>query len=317
MSLPWIPLRAAFHRPKHVLRSHRSLWTPLCPVVQASSARHASTSTCCAAPEWSPSQRSHSHTEDGRVPPLALVLDMDETLGHSAIHGGRNYRKLPKVDAHVEIEWGRNSAHTIGCDISWRPGLPEFLGWIRQRRDEGLIEGPWVFSAGKSEYVRAVLQELDPSGDLFGPRVLSQSDCVHTATPGFYLKDLNVVPSTGGLKRTVLIDNSPVSCILNPENSILIHDWLGEGTSDSELARVISVVEDAISNDVASTVCAAEGYTGFKNNLATLHNMIEEEEEPDDCYDCYECSKQRVKMLVPKIQAIKRDFLGPGPGCMM
>lgn len=248
-------------------------------------------------------------------PPVALVLDVDETLWRCAIHGVHK-RKLPKVDAHAEIRYlEKGRVCTAGCDISWRPGLPEFLQWIRRRRDQGLLEGPWVFTTGTSDYINAVLQLLDPDGDLFGARVLSKRDCIKTATPGFYLKDLTMVPSSGGLKRTILVDNNPVSCILHPENSILIHDWLGAGENDTELARVISVLEDVMGmgNDVGSVVGATEGYVGYRRSLATLHDLID---DPDSAIS-FGQALQRAKMVWPEIHAIKRDFLGPSPACSL
>jgi len=261
-------------------------------------------------------QQRRSFHAGGSQPPLLLVLDVDETLWRCVISGVHKKRHLAKIDTHVNIEaLSRDgTSHVVGCDISWRPGLTEFLDWIRMRRDEGAIEGPWLFTTGAYSYVHAVLTELDPDGDLFGSRVLAKDACTTTATPSFYLKDLNVVPSTGGVKRTILVDNNPVSCILQPESCILIHDWLGDGVPDNELARVISVLDDAIANgmegDYAGAIArAAAGHDTFKQNLANLMTIISEKPNLERSLSLM------LKERWAEVISVKREFLGPGPGC--
>ncbi|CAK0880737.1 unnamed protein product, partial [Prorocentrum cordatum] len=49
--------------------------------------------------------------------------------------------------------------------------------------------------------------------------------------------DLAHVPprhSDAELRRKVLVDNNPVSCVLNPDNTVLIRDWLGKDEPDEE-----------------------------------------------------------------------------------
>lgn len=250
-------------------------------------------------------------------PPLALVLDVDETLLRSAIKGVHMSRKLSKVDKCVHITIPSRDGGEDGyveCNLSYRPGLTEFLDWIRQRRDEGAIEGPWLFTTGATAYIDAVLQDMDPDGDLFGGRVLAKDVCTPTATPGYYLKDLTRVPASGGLQTTILVDNNPVSCIMHPDSCLLIHDWLGDGEPDAELSRVQHVVDAAIAQGVegdyaASLSSATEGHIPFTRDLIALHEVLDQEPDPEATL------AQTLRRRWAEVCAVKRQFLGPGPGC--
>lgn len=253
-----------------------------------------------------------------RQPPLTLVLDVDETLLRCRIEGYHSGRKLAKVDATQRIEISAPNgelAITRGCDLSFRPGLADFLSWIRKRRVDGAIEGPWLFSAGEECYIQAVLKEIDPDGDLFGDRLLTKEDCTPCATPGMYLKDLSRVPSLGGTARTILVDNSPVSCVLNPESSILIHDWLADGEHDTELYRVMSLVDDAlarggVAGNYANLISSITmGHAMFMKNLADLRDVISA--EPADHLSLMQTLKARLE----QVHDVKKQFLGDRLGC--
>lgn len=181
---------------------------------------------------------------------MRLVLDLDETLLRSRIDGVHKNRRIARVDFSVMIDVQKAS---LECGISLRPGLAEFMDWMKERRQEGIIEGPWLFTTGADEYISAVLQHLDPEGQVFGPRVLTKAACTTTSYPGFYFKDLTRVFSDEGgdlhardLRRTLLVDNNPISCVLQPDNGILLRDWMGADTPDDELVR-ISRFLDALS----------------------------------------------------------------------
>mmetsp|Transcript_6667 Transcript_6667/g.10695 ORF Transcript_6667/g.10695 Transcript_6667/m.10695 type:complete len:303 (+) Transcript_6667:78-986(+) len=176
--------------------------------------------------------------------PLLLVLDLDETLVRVACDNVHRKRKIKIVDFNVAVEIG-DPPDTFNCKVRKRPGLDDFFRWIEERRRAGLIEGPWLFTTSSPQYTKALLRHIDPGGRMFGMRVLARQACEPSGMPGFMLKDLSQIPSRGdgAENRKVLVDNNPVSCIVNPDNCVLIRDWLGEDSEDKELARVQATLD--------------------------------------------------------------------------
>merc|ERR1719498_1713718 len=81
--------------------------------------------------------------------------------------------------------------------VALRPGLSKFFEWIKTRRAEGLIEGPWIFTQGSSLYLNAVVPQIDPTGDLFanGDRILTRGACTRLQKPWPWVhKELDRVP---------------------------------------------------------------------------------------------------------------------------
>jgi len=251
--------------------------------LQASLRRHAA-KWCVDFPALLPAQISRA---PAKVKPIILVLDLDETLLRPKIERAHPLRKLSRIDVRVYLEGG------IQCSASFRPGLDEFFQWIRARRDSGLIEGPWIFGQGAKVYVDAMVRELDPFGDLFEGRVLSNEACTPLTKPWpWVLKDLSKIPcgSGGGgaenLPRTVLVENNSLSCMLCPGNSLLVRDWLGnDNEEDNELARVSALIDELIEkeakehtggNYVGHLASSMPGYSEFRERLALLGNRFEE-----------------------------------------
>lgn len=225
--------------------------------------------------------------------PMILVLDLDETLLRPKIQRAHDKRKLSRIDLQVYLEGG------IRCSASFRPGLDEFFYWIRERRDAGLIEGPWIFGQGARIYVEAMVRQLDPFGDLFGSRILCKESCTAMAWPwSWVLKDLSKIPSSqpdaagfadDSLKRTILVDNNTISCILCPNNSLLVRDWLGDGSEDEELARASRLLDDLLAREAKAPthgdysshlVSATPGHAEFCRRLAALHSRFNDKDWP-------------------------------------
>lgn len=185
-----------------------------------------------------------------QVPPLVLVVDIDETLLRPRILPQHSNRKLARVDHKLTIDVGDG----VHCEISVRPGVDAFFDWIRDRRSAGVIEGPWIFAQGARPYVDAVLSKLNPEGDVFSTRLLTHEDCTRVKVPGYVLKDLTRVPSddigaTPGLSRVILVDNNSMSAILHPMNTLMIRDYRGLETEDqdAELERITDTLDELIS----------------------------------------------------------------------
>lgn len=114
--------------------------------------------------------------------------------------------------------------------INIRPGVEEFLKTVSRWYEVA------IFSAGLKQYADPVIDYIDPSGTI-SARLFRES-CTHIG--GYYIKDLRKLGRD--LKRTVIIDNSPMSYFLQPENAIAIPTWFDDH-SDQELYNLIPVLE--------------------------------------------------------------------------
>lgn len=78
-----------------------------------------------------------------------------------------------------------------------------------------------VFTASHKFYADPILDALDPEGDLFSYR-LYREHCIELEKDTF-AKDLRIIPRN--ISQTVIVDNSPISYILQPENGIPITSY--------------------------------------------------------------------------------------------
>lgn len=252
--------------------------------------------------------------------PLALVLDVDETLWRTYIPGISKTKKLPSCDFVVELDhsdksqkltaWEQaawtSSRHETGenteekppdartkrieIQVSMRPGLDEFFDWIRERRSEGVIEGPWIFTQASDKYLRAMLPEVDKTGEIFGERILTRGSCTRMRKPWPWVhKDLNQVPCGvdrgAHPERVVLVENNVMSCLHYPRNSLIVHDWIGDHSKpDTELRRVSSTLDALLLETKGAPGSYAErlaavtpGHLDYEEALADLRERVEEE----------------------------------------
>ncbi|PWN94689.1 NLI interacting factor, partial [Tilletiopsis washingtonensis] len=77
-----------------------------------------------------------------------------------------------------------------------------------------------IFTASVQEYADPVIDWLDQGRGLIGGRMFREA-C--TYRNGSYLKDLALVDTD--LSRVCLVDNSPMSYLINPANGIPIEGW--------------------------------------------------------------------------------------------
>jgi len=81
-----------------------------------------------------------------------------------------------------------------------------------------------IFTSATEEYALKLAGLLDPSGDRF-MRVLSRSSCLEVQR-GVYVKDLKQCGRS--LARTVLIDDTKTSFLLQPDNGLPISPFFGD-----------------------------------------------------------------------------------------
>ena len=151
-----------------------------------------------------------------------LVLDLDETLVHSQF---QPFDIPSDIILKIELE---NEFHDIHVMV--RPGVSEFL------KNMGKIYEIVIFTASVSKYADPLLDILDKEKNckfrLFREHCTPINTC--------YVKELKKLGRE--LKNIIIVDNSPMSYALNPENGIPINTWF-EDKSDRELYNISSILE--------------------------------------------------------------------------
>ncbi|CAM9335275.1 unnamed protein product [Chrysoparadoxa australica] len=144
-----------------------------------------------------------------------LVLDLDETLVHSS------FRPVPNADYILDIQVDSTYYKVF---VLKRPGVDEFL-----ERMAELYEVV-VFTASLSQYANPLLDALDPKGTITSR--LFREHCVFHE--GYFVKDLTMLRGNNDLTDTIIVDNSPMAYMFQPENAIDTTSWL-EDPRDREL----------------------------------------------------------------------------------
>ena len=150
-----------------------------------------------------------------------LILDLDETLVHSAF---RPFERKSDIILKINID-GRN--HTI--HVLKRPNLDYFLEKISK------IFNIIIFTASLPQYAEPLINILDKDNKFDR---MFRNNC--TKKNGFFIKDLNQIGID--LKDVIIIDNNPISFIINQENGIPILTWY-ENMNDDELKKLIPLLE--------------------------------------------------------------------------
>lgn len=168
---------------------------------------------------------------------LVVVLDLDECLIHA--------RDVPQNLTHQVSRHGSSSSSSsvdsftfhldhLPLQVNLRPGLLDFLEQVTQTYETH------IFTAGMKVYATPILDELSNRlghTDIFRGRWFRDS-----CTPlhaGSYSKDLSRFPD---LNRTLLVDNNPISFMLQPENGLLVEHYY-DCPEDRELERVWETIQ--------------------------------------------------------------------------
>ena len=185
---------------------------------------------------------------------LRVVLDMDECMIYSTFDDEEEneYRQVEERRiADEEMDRGLEKFKIVmsdgeGCVVRKRPYLNEFL--------EVAKTWSWcelsAFTAGTRDYASRVLDVLDPDGSVFkGGRFYREHCTLYSNRNLFYLKDIRKclgpemqeANEDDALARIVLVDNNPISFVLQPRNAILVPSWYGDASDN-----VFQVLPDII-----------------------------------------------------------------------
>ena len=164
---------------------------------------------------------------NGLLPPRisnkkTLVLDLDETLVHSNFFP---FNCPSDVIIKIELE---NEIHDIHVLV--RPYVKEFLEKMAKKFE--IV----IFTASLSKYADPLLNIIDKQG--FCPFRLFREHC--TLINSTFIKDLKKLGRD--LKDIIIIDNSPISFVLNKLNGLPILSWFDD-RNDQELKKLIPLLE--------------------------------------------------------------------------
>lgn len=149
-----------------------------------------------------------------------LALDLDETLVHSSFKPEDGVKYDYILD--IEVDGVPYNVYVLK-----RPGAEEFLARVSKKYE--VI----VFTASLAPYANPLLDELDPEGHITG-RLFRQHCVFHE---GYYVKDLTLLRHQNDLYDTIIVDNSPMAYMFQPENAIDCTSWFRD-PHDTELYTI-------------------------------------------------------------------------------
>lgn len=165
-----------------------------------------------------------------RTKPYMLVLDLDETLVH-AEQVVANSKPTANSNKNFEKSFlfsNADGSHDV-IGITFRPHLKEFLA-----RASALFDLV-VFTASLKDYADAVLDHLDPQGQLFSGR-LYREHCILIGDKK--VKNMGMFSSP----ETIIVDNLLYSFAFNIDQGLPIISFIDD-TSDVELLDLAAVLE--------------------------------------------------------------------------
>ena len=151
-----------------------------------------------------------------------LILDLDETLVHSS------FKFFPfQADIYLNIQV-KNKVHIV--NVLKRPYVHDFL-----KKMSNFYEIV-IFTASNAHYANPLLDQLDIGHNI--SYRLFREHCISMS--GLYIKDLRRIGRD--LKDTIILDNNPISYVVNKENGIPIKTWHFD-KGDVELVKLIPLFE--------------------------------------------------------------------------
>ena len=193
-----------------------------------------------------------------------LILDLDETLVHSGFHP---FNRKSDFTLNIKVD-GKN--HTIY--VLKRPYVEEFLSEIAPYYD--II----IFTASISEYASPLLDLLDKKKLTTGR--LYRQHCLFNH--GLYLKDIKIIQKD--LKDVIIIDNNPVSYVMNQDNGLPILTWYDD-LNDKELINFIPLLKYlSTQDDVREVIKKIVDKQSNKIKFETVDELIKQKINENNNY---------------------------------
>ena len=174
-------------------------------------------------------------------PPTAISLPTAPLLPPPAASSG--YKRTLVVDLDETLIHTGFDAAEQGWETHTRPGVREFL--IRVSRHYEVV----VFTAGMESYAGQVIDDLEADSGVKISHRLYRGACaiIEGGERPLHVKDLSLLGRD--LARTMIVDNSPESYMLQPENAIPIKPFFGDD-DDVELSVLASFLESVVVGNV-------------------------------------------------------------------
>jgi len=186
---------------------------------------------------------------------ITLVLDLDETLVHCRTEMVEGVRH----NFSVNFEESRATGY-----IYVRPFARLFLEIVSR-----LFEVV-VFTASSRSYADQVLDVLDPEGKCISKRLYRQH-C--TEVGGGFVKDMGRLGRS--LERVILVDNSPVSLAMCPDNGVLVSCWTAEQVNDRELVDLLLLLQQCMQHQsVPDYLTQRYGLRAFLEELRSWPELL-------------------------------------------
>lgn len=219
---------------------------------------------------------------------LVVVLDLDECLIHSQFLGGRGSsyaHQVLRCDDHTPSEVGSSSVDAFEVylengehvRVNKRPHLHDFLRNVSDKYETH------VLTAAMQVYAMPILNILDPDDTIFSSCRFRDS-CRIDMDMNAHVKNLDFAWGGDQIKRTVLVDNNPLSFLDNPDNGILVSNFYDD-PNDTTLLAVIDLLGELDSEkDVRPLLQSRFGVKRFlekirRHQRSPREHQQEEEEE--------------------------------------
>ncbi len=163
---------------------------------------------------------------------------------HSQFLQGPGAKYAHQVRRANGISLGQSSVCTFNITlpdgemvrVHERPHLHDFLREVSSKYETH------IFTAAMEVYAKPVVRMLDPHGDIF-THCWYRESCQLNSNVGAYVKNLSFCWDDERLKRTVLVDNNPLSFLANPENGILVSSFYNDH-NDTTLPAVVDLLTE-------------------------------------------------------------------------
>eukprot|EP00960_Hanusia_phi_P051783 761028-Hanusia_phi.AAC.2 len=166
-----------------------------------------------------------------------LVLDLDETLVHTEfnVRSIHDVGRICGISDHL-VKFCSEMVYpeeATGWITHRRPGVSSFLAALGDKYE--IV----CFTSGLREYASPIIDQLDMNG-IISHRLFRE----HTRhLKGLHVKDLSWL--NRNLAKTIIVDNSPESYLMQPENAIPIKPFFGD-TGDTALLELIPFLLDIV-----------------------------------------------------------------------
>lgn len=196
------------------------------------------------------------------------VIDLDETLVHSS------FAPVSNADFVIPVEID-GTVHQVY--VLKRPHVDEFLQTM------GKLFECVLFTASLGKYADPVADLLDKWG-VFQARLFRDSCVFHH---GSYVKDLRRLGRE--LNQVVIVDNSPMSYMFQPENAVPVISWFDD-MSDCELLNLIPFFEALADIDSVYTLLGTADHADTTacsptNHVEAVASLLSQADDDDGGID--------------------------------